>query len=237
MATSPIHHRDMFPFEQLPPELRNAIYDLCFNAGGPVTLRRRRPQPEARFQIKAARQSTDPRKITGDPFLLKGGTALLRLNKACHAEAMPVLYSTNKLIFATMPTFKQFIRESGRGIPFLTRIGVTDWEGTTLAKALRRFNGATRLVEFEVSVSACSCRKSDFDGSYLRRALDPYLNNRKDGASARSRLDFVTFKVKNRGGSKHRGCPELTLDEAVERGRKAKTALETTFLRAAVEKR
>jgi hypothetical protein len=94
----------IFPFLNLPPELRNKIYELCLL-----------PKKD---KFKFIIQKRDIRHLAVHQGPLQGGntqrtrTNILRLNKQIHAEAASLLYS-HKMYFSNHIVLQAFIGQIG----------------------------------------------------------------------------------------------------------------------------
>ena len=147
-SSSPSH--DIFPFERLPPELRNAIYEHHFTTPKPITIYRKlvfcKKKQKTDFKL-AARLGT----VT---YLRQNDTALLRLNKATHSEALPSLYGANGFVFDTGTSMAQFLSIIGPGITYLTSLAVQGCPMITFADIATQLKKATRLQSLRISNKA-----------------------------------------------------------------------------------
>lgn len=73
--------RKIFPWAQLPGELKNMVYDVCFTLGRPIPMTRYSYEPE-----RCVRQCQVP------PDNIGSCLNLLFVNKSTYAEGAPILY-------------------------------------------------------------------------------------------------------------------------------------------------
>ena len=83
----------VFPFEQLPAELRNMVYAYAPSTNSTVRIHHRRPAGSRKHVLRATTEVTRKysRSTKTTAFLPNNGTAILRLNKQIYKEAFPLL--------------------------------------------------------------------------------------------------------------------------------------------------
>lgn len=130
-VTKPID-RNVFRFEDLPPEIRNIIYSYALVADSPVTIShhidreatrlRRQSLSRAKgwqsykirsvYEVRAIVKTETRRKRRVFKFGEAHAPGLLRVNKSIRSEARPLLYALNKFAFHTTPAFNTFYEMS-----------------------------------------------------------------------------------------------------------------------------
>lgn len=114
----------------LPPELRELVYDEFFSHGI-VRICRSRPRFSRHkfdYSTKAYIPKTDKKEAnntkTGHTFLCKTGSALLRASRQIHNEAAHILYSKNTFEFLTAKQIPPFIKEATANLKFIRSVTV-----------------------------------------------------------------------------------------------------------------
>ncbi|KAK5730610.1 hypothetical protein LTR15_000547 [Elasticomyces elasticus] len=125
------HRKPVFPFEKLPPEIRNKVYELALLAAKPIEVvehlnvskeefRRRkdccRDGPQKCYRCKGAPTHSFEAKISvmrgkQNRRLLAGETlsgTILCVNRQVNREATAILYAGNKFVFNGPAAFKMF---------------------------------------------------------------------------------------------------------------------------------
>ncbi|KAK5120172.1 hypothetical protein LTR85_006653 [Meristemomyces frigidus] len=197
--------KKIFPFERLPPELRNVIYENIFGTGDGQVLK-------ARIQVTKGK-STATKKV---PFLPKNGAAILRLNKVTYKEAFPLLYASHTFTFATTRTLEQFATEAQDYIRYTVK-----W--LKAATRLQSFEMVLNLGRGWTAVAAASRIQMEI-GEYLR--MRPTVEGRRQLFDMLS-IDFMMWEI-----DPARLRTEEELAEAVRKGRECKEALEGLLIRA-----
>lgn len=229
---------DVFPFERLPPELRNLVYGFVLVADTPVRIgrkRRYRPGRREEFALKSTieipRKRSDSTKSV--PFLPKNALSVLRLNKALHREASPILYSGNTFIFTNHPTFRQFAGEAKRALPYVERIRLADWSPSFLQQTLFKLRAAAGLQHLELAIPTCCCMSGDRIHEDLYPGVKAFVQSSEDPEAARHRFDMITFAACVEGTHSHRSCRQQRRVEPVAKAQltqEVKDALEKWFI-------
>ncbi|KAI7147254.1 hypothetical protein KC352_g28969, partial [Hortaea werneckii] len=112
-----------FPFEKLPPELRNMVYEYYLVTPRQVLITRRRQRQngsigaEGPFKLfsLAVADGTVLRHATAKNKSLLGltGSSLLRVNKTIRKETESMLYGANRFLFTRNVAAMQFLHELG----------------------------------------------------------------------------------------------------------------------------
>ncbi|KAI7363724.1 hypothetical protein KC354_g6267 [Hortaea werneckii] len=123
-----------FPFEKLPPELRNMVYEYYLVTPRQVLITRRRQRQIGCFGAKgpfklyslAVADGTVLRRATAKNKSLLGftGSSLLRVNKTIHKETESMLYGANRFLLTGNVTAMQFLQELGPRVPLLRQISL-----------------------------------------------------------------------------------------------------------------
>lgn len=165
------------PFEELPAELRNAIYSLLLIAPGHlfITARHKMAADGSTYFYKLTSriQTSHWDFTTASPELHCSG--LLRVNKQIHREAMSVLYGENSFKCASPDLMRRFLQRVGPG---LMEIG---WFRESEMPRLKvRLPGRERLA-----VDALAC-------NYVE-AMEAFVKEGRDGAGRRRRFEMIDF--------------------------------------------
>ncbi|KAK5120171.1 hypothetical protein LTR85_006652 [Meristemomyces frigidus] len=198
--------KDVFPFERLPPELRNAIYELLIPTGNKVQVRRSRVGGGAQSDFKLRldivdttavrrpkRRATQPAKIIG-PFLPQNGTAILRMNKLAYAEALPIIYGANTFVFNSMPSLVQFAKQAKRGVPCLRDVTLATCTTTSMARALPRLGKTMSLWRLTITLNPCPASAADAAKALFKGAR-AFVEVENDEAARRHRFELLRFEI------------------------------------------
>ncbi|KAK5120170.1 hypothetical protein LTR85_006651 [Meristemomyces frigidus] len=205
-----------FPFEKLPPELRNMVYEKFLTRHRRITITRRpkRHTPKA-FELLSHRR-WNVRK----PTCLLGprGSSLLRTNRSIYMETLPMLYGANRFQFANVAALAQFMKDTGRGASHLRDISFRDWfTDATLQRAAALFVDIGALVQYRVRTdSVDSVQTLQTRVNQIARSSATFVRLGKTQADCRRRFDILRFATMYK-----RGIPELEalVKEAAEDGR------------------
>jgi hypothetical protein len=113
-TSSELARKDIFPFEKLPPELRNRIYEEALVAGGPIFISRYKNRDASqtmdayRFASMVQIPAKRPSRQTNFFYKEHHEAAILRLNRTIYEEARPILYGKNTFNFAIPTTLREF---------------------------------------------------------------------------------------------------------------------------------
>lgn len=112
-----------FPFESLPAELRQMVYERVFCRDCTITMKDARwhhsnstcPQPPPHRQsVSFISTRSKPRYIS-----------LLMTNKLIYTEAIPFLYEGHNIVFNSMNQFNEYVQYRGLSARFLTSAMIT----------------------------------------------------------------------------------------------------------------
>lgn len=203
MATHEVAHEmsaDIFPFEKLPPELRNMIHEIVLLAGKTVRVHRRISGARMDHALRATTTvlRKNNRSTITIPFLDKHGTAILRINKLAYREAMPILYGGRILVFNTNPSLRQFFEECPGRLQYIQHIKLSEGATTKLGKALSTLRDTSGLQRLEICLDSwqCACRSAE---SLLQDLPLPGVKKfvllGRTAEAIRQRLDVLSFTV------------------------------------------
>lgn len=171
--------RNIFRFQDLPPEIRNLCYNYALVAEGPITIQR-----QANKATSEARKTGLRAKIRGDngsiyvlhatvrrrvrinkeharifDFSDVHGTGILRVNKAISREAREVLYACNTFVFRTSAAFRKFHQMTTKAFCLLENVQFSDAKEFFQALHCRTpFAHNKRLTQITVNVSSLEPR-------------------------------------------------------------------------------
>ncbi|KAI7354142.1 hypothetical protein KC320_g3586 [Hortaea werneckii] len=121
-----------FPFEKLPPELRNMVYEYHLVTPRQVLITRRRQRQNGIIGARgpfnlyslAVADGEVSRNATAKKKSLLGltGSSLLRVSKSIHEETESMLYSANRFLFTRNVAAMQFLHELGPRIQLLRHV-------------------------------------------------------------------------------------------------------------------
>lgn len=130
----------VFPFERLPPEVRDQMYGLVLIMDEPIKISRRRKShyPDVKHR-KISRGHDKPHEscfLVGDILETVGNrkvdvdvgyhrpVAMVLLTKAIPEEALPILLSSNNFVFQSPTTFVHFLDTVCQAIRFLEDVAI-----------------------------------------------------------------------------------------------------------------
>ena len=181
MSNKPLPKKKIFPFDLLPAEIKNQIYELVLVSPDPIflvskikALRRilvrdimtesnasgsRRRSGMRRFWQRALLPSSDGASTSAKPMSMVPN--LMLLNKQVYAETQPLLYSANDFILEDTTALHTFLASIGHNnVATLKDLTINGWGHTKAHKAmnfpaLTLLGGATKLerIEFNCEVS------------------------------------------------------------------------------------
>ncbi|KAK5732370.1 hypothetical protein LTR17_010546 [Elasticomyces elasticus] len=155
-----------FPFEKLPAELRNAVYEQYFVRDQPIEIIRRRMPYSSRNETEVGWQRPETfglnsgihgrsalRGFKSVTLLGPQGLSLLLSNKTTYGEALPILYGANKFLFDTTVTVIRFMEMIGKQAEHLRQVKLLFWNHKGMCAGLRSFKSAEYLRSLEVPIS------------------------------------------------------------------------------------
>lgn len=161
ITTGNVTGRDIFPFQKLPPEIRNTVYGYALVHEVPIRVRVRTAGPKiaAAIQVKASLYTRDQRgrqrenQMIWVSFAGERGTGLLRTNKIISKEALPVLYGQNTFSFGSAWTLRDFMKQAKTGWNSLrlVRLSITGHDNNRGAMAILRSAKSMSRLEWCIS--------------------------------------------------------------------------------------
>ncbi|KAK1070149.1 hypothetical protein LTR12_017924 [Friedmanniomyces endolithicus] len=153
-----LQSKHTFPFDKLPPELRNRIYRLVLvTAEGPIEItghisakfRNLKHQPcscdkaqslkcsrckglvgTETFKIEAKTLVIEGNKCRRKPLMKKAyGGAIVSINRQVHREGAAILCGENVFVFGSYSVFQRFYNKIGRKIALLKDIEIMNFPG------------------------------------------------------------------------------------------------------------
>ncbi|KAK3644192.1 hypothetical protein LTR56_009729 [Elasticomyces elasticus] len=158
-----------FPFEKLPAELRNAVYEAYFVRDKPISISRRRCATKKEFTPASLGHYTTPIVTPGDTQLNSGeadtpglggghcvtllgvnGASVLRASKTIHHEAIPIFYGRNIFTFNSTNATIKFMETIGSMSKHLLHLQLTTWNSQTIEDAFKHFTDVKYLQSIEI---------------------------------------------------------------------------------------
>lgn len=151
--------RTVFRFMDLPPELREMIYEALL-VRGTLTITR-----GSKKGVRCAIHDEGRRRR----FLFKNGTSILRVGKEVTEEALPVLYGKNKFEFAWQPALVHFFRHNARNAALVKEVVMPPT--AKFVQAIRSLHIIENLKSLEIRLNSCSAqeRRIDVDCAALQK--------------------------------------------------------------------
>ncbi|KAI6834173.1 hypothetical protein KC340_g12706 [Hortaea werneckii] len=197
-----------FPFEKLPPELRNMVYEYYLVVPRHVLITRRRQRQNDTAGAKrpfelyslAVADGTVLRRATAKNKSLLGftGSSLLRVNKTIHKEAESMLYGANRFLFTRNVTAMQFLQELGPRVSLLRHISLELYTLSSvdrikpLLENLRSFNDKLETLEIVIRPSL---QYGYRDVILFRQLIQCYIG---EGSLAEKLARFNAFRFVDR---------------------------------------
>lgn len=167
LSTDPKTSRDIFPWKELPAELRNDIYAYVLTV----------PEPLHLFKFKTSSRVMK-RDMTFRPFTSLGANLLL-VNKQTHREGAPILYGENDFRFRGPHDLENFLANIRSGpLQWLKRVQLQVGNGSLLdlgfvPNEMYNLLGEARKLEKFVLVEDS---RSRVDGQKLAQYVCSSLN-------------------------------------------------------------
>ncbi|KAK5688339.1 hypothetical protein LTS10_000317 [Elasticomyces elasticus] len=225
-----------FPFEKLPAELRNAVYEIHFVRGKPVEIaRRKRPMTVTQKTITTdigdgvSITQSYPYKTPSEVILNSGelgtsgltgnkcitllgpeGASILRASKTINTEAKSILYGSNKFSVKYLACLTEFVRCIGVNIKTLRhcKLDFTHGPHLTIGTSLLEDVGDLRVLEFHVDVARW-CNTLDDVYARIGPALVDFISRGKTDAERQGRYGLLQLSIDpNRYGEQGQGLKD-----------------------------
>lgn len=186
--------KKIFPFEKLPPELRNMIYEFLFASDGAITIYSQATGRSEPGKLKSQRKSSRKHSHGIE------GIRMLRTNKAIYHEALPVLYGANTFIFEGLAAITTFMKDAVPGLNELRDISVAATCALpTRQKAAALFVNVGKLEQYRVCperYGAWEVLKESFTTRVadIARVSATFVNLSKAQVSRRRRFNILRFE-------------------------------------------
>ncbi|TKA77396.1 hypothetical protein B0A55_03236 [Friedmanniomyces simplex] len=228
-----------FPFDKLPPALRNAVYLEYFVREEPIelTLRRRimvwTHEPATMRIIRTPGPTHLNSGVSGTPklggekainLLGRQGASIPRANKMLSGEVLPILYGANTFSFSSLPSMAYFGQLIGPNATHLRRIKASFSNAPHLHAGLRHVAGKDHLEKMELPMHFREGSNTPF-GVFecMGKAVVTFVSLGKTEQERRQRLESIRFCPALRYGSTadHRlrdyeGRPIASMQTAME---------------------
>ncbi|KAK5730612.1 hypothetical protein LTR15_000549 [Elasticomyces elasticus] len=208
-----------FPFEKLPAELRNAVYEFYFVREKPIKICRRRcpmiktedtitaessegtrtytRTTKTRAEIKFNSGELDtPGVVGGKCITLLGanGASILRANKTINEEAISILYGSNKFAINSLPCMIEFMRSLGTHTKQLRHFRMDFVYGPDLAIGIKLLANVENLRVVEISVLLEHwCNSLHAVCKRLERAVKAFVSSGNSDIQRQRRFDQLKF--------------------------------------------
>lgn len=193
-----------FPFEKLPPELRNMVYEYHLVTPRVVLITRRRQRQNGIIGAKgpfklyslAVADGEVSRNATAKNKSLLGltGSSLLRVSKSIHEERESMLYGANRFLFTRNVAAMQFLHELGPRIQLLRHVSFDIYTRSSIDRIKPLFDklrsANDKLETLEVIVQHSS-EYGPQDVCWFRQLLHCYIG---DGSQAEKLARFHAFR-------------------------------------------
>ena len=164
-----------FPFQRLPPEIRNAIYRLHLVQLKRYTcLRQQDNSLEGRALAKAYCMPYQHNPAYMPPLVEYTALSILGVSRQLHQEALGIFYYHNTLQLRSAIELRDFLSSIGPKRRAFIRDVVFDYSGTGSPAAFRLLAGCENLAKLHIQVSywtSHTSRRNDLLGSWGVRHL------------------------------------------------------------------
>ena len=205
-----------FPFERLPPELRNAIYEKYLVCDQPIrithtrvprpnTWERRRlgskavPKEPCEYRVRSNLNAAAEEKDKQAVLIGFNRVNILCLNKAINAEAVKMLYGANTFSFSSMPSMVQFLERASPSVKHIRHVKLLFWNKNHNQDALKLLHPATDLQDLELAIPRFGRQFNDSVQEileHMRRGVQDYVTHgERDYEARRRRFNLITFKT------------------------------------------
>ncbi|KAI7228168.1 hypothetical protein KC343_g7150 [Hortaea werneckii] len=198
-----------FPFEKLPPELRNMVYEYYLVTPRQVLITRRRQRQNGSIGAKgpfklyslAVVDGTVLRHATAKNKSLLGltGSSLLRVSKSIHEETESMLYGANRFLFTRNVAAMQFLHELGPRTQLLRHVSIEFYTNNNInciipaLDELRSANDKLDLLEIAVDLSLLR-EQRDVPKFKIRRLIESYAGA-GNSSETQARFSAIRFSV------------------------------------------
>ncbi|KAI7559905.1 hypothetical protein D0869_13407 [Hortaea werneckii] len=190
-----------FPFEKLPPELRQMVYERVFCRSCTTTVSAGKEIGELNWQRSsnnhttgqlAKRQGVHPLLPRPEPRFM----SLLMTNKLIYTEARPFLYDGHDFDFYSMALFNSFVQKLGTSARFLKSALVAKGGVTRTARCYTLLNQLEKLQNITVTFPV---RPVDHFFAHVEKHWEHaklfLLSAGVDEEESKRRLGLITFRV------------------------------------------
>lgn len=157
---------DSFRFMDLPPEIRNMIYNCALSSQNHAV------------HLTGSRQNTLAaywENSRGVYSRVSGSTGIVTTCRQVYEESVPILYGGNDFEFRCTTTLSIFMTGIGSAAQYLRKIPVDRCVYSSMRKAMRLLEKATSLESFHFKVYKWSTRDDDMYQHYYRESLPYWL--------------------------------------------------------------
>ena len=148
-----------FPFQRLPPEIRNAIYRLhLVRPEKHVLIRRKDHSLEARAQSALINKLHNPDYIP--PLVVYTALSILGVSRQLHDEALGIFYYHNSLSFRSVENLLGFLSSIGPTRRAFVRDIKFDFVGLGSPAAFKLLAACENLTKLDIGVSWLTSRHS-----------------------------------------------------------------------------
>ena len=172
--------RTVFRFMDLPPELREMIYEALL-VRGTLTITR-----GSKKGVRCAIHDEGRRRR----FLFKNGTSILRVGKEVTEEALPVLYGKNKFEFAWQPALVHFFRHNTRNAALIKEVVMPPT--AKFVQAIRSLHVIENLKSLEIRLNGCSAQERRIDVDCA--ALQKFVARKSEQTDEAGKITFTTTR-------------------------------------------
>ncbi|KAK5727840.1 hypothetical protein LTR17_012383 [Elasticomyces elasticus] len=220
-----------FPFEKLPAELRNAVYEIHFVREKAVEIVRRKcPMDIIQQTITTdiGESMTYPRKTPSEVRLNTGelgttgltgnkcitllgfhGASILRASKTINTEAKSILYGSNKFSVRSLACLTEFVRCIGVNIKTLRHCKLDFTHGPHLAIGASLLADAEDLQAFEIHVDVTRwCDTLDDVYARIGPALITFISKGKTDAERQGQYELLQLSIDPKRYGQHNGLKD-----------------------------
>lgn len=190
-----------FPFEKLPPELRQMVYERVFCRSCTMDSTAHTTGMEnAKWNHSSkihCQQPTKKQGVTLDwPRPELRCMSLLLTNRLIYTEARPFLYNGHDFVFHSMKQFNSFVPQLGTSARFLKSALIIKGGVTLSKRCYTLLNGLERLQKITVTLPAVP---TDHISVHVEKQWEHIklfvLREGVDEEESRRRLGLISFRV------------------------------------------
>ncbi|CAK3878801.1 Hypothetical predicted protein [Lecanosticta acicola] len=192
--TNPFWHTQVFRFMDLPPELRELVYEEVFLR---KSLRILRDGDSARARLPADEKKGG--QSHGHPFLAPNGASLLCVSRQIHSEATPILYSKNTFEFPHALAVPPLLAQAQTYVPLLRNVDVVLGQIVAGMPELELLGACTGIHSM---VLRCPITNSDRYYEILAKAIERVVRYRRPCEAWRAFFAKITLVDFDRHGDR-----------------------------------